>query len=125
MWMELLASFITFLGPLFMRYYPFRKKLRIPVWALGLTVVVVWAGVVAALLAFGYSEEHSADIYRNITFVLFFIMSCFVIRDRFVRHFFVYLIFLHADGGEYRHRPVCHGASRRRISDHDSFYPAV
>lgn len=92
MWMELLASFITFLGPLFMRYYPFRKKLRIPVWALGLTVVVVWAGVVAALLAFGYSEEHSADIYRNITFVLFFIMSCFVIRDRFVRHFFVYLI---------------------------------
>ena len=92
MWMELLASFITFLGPLFMRYYPFRKKLRIPVWALGLTVAAVWAGVMAGLLVFGYSEEHSADIYRNITFVLFFIMSCFVIKDRFVRHFFVYLI---------------------------------
>ncbi|MFR2405501.1 MAG: histidine kinase dimerization/phospho-acceptor domain-containing protein, partial [Eubacterium callanderi] len=92
MWMELLANFITFLGPLFMRYYPFRKKLRIPVWALGLTVAAVWAGVMAGLLVFGYSEEHSADIYRNITFVLFFIMSCFVIKDRFVRHFFVYLI---------------------------------
>ncbi|MDE1468715.1 sensor histidine kinase [Eubacterium limosum] len=92
MWMELLASFITFLGPLFMRYYPFRKKLRIPVWALGLTVAVVWGGVAAGLLAFGYSEEHSSDIYRSITFVFFFTMSCFVIKDRFVRHFFVYLI---------------------------------
>lgn len=92
MWMELLASFLTFLGPLFLRYYPFRNRLRVPAWVVGLFVVAVWAGVVAGLLIFGYTAGRSVGLYRSITFVIFFTSSCFFIRDRFVRHFFVYLI---------------------------------
>lgn len=92
MWMELLASFLTFLGPLFLRYYPFRNRLRVPAWVVGLFVAAVWAGVVAGLLIFGYTAGRSVGLYRSITFVIFFTSSCFFIRDRFVRHFFVYLI---------------------------------
>ncbi|WP_195267201.1 HAMP domain-containing sensor histidine kinase [Eubacterium sp. 1001713B170207_170306_E7] len=118
MWIELFANFLTFFGPLFLRYYPFRSRLRVPAWVIGLFVALVWGGVVAALLVFGYSGPRTVWLYRGITFVIFFISSCFFIRDRFVKHFFVYLIC-------YTFMAVCIGIAQFVMVRTGGGYPAM
>lgn len=92
MWLEYWGSFLVFFGPVILRYYPYRKRMRIPVWALGLIVAAVWGTIALWLIVFGYSAETSATAYRVASMVFFFLLSCVIIKDRFTRHFFVYLI---------------------------------
>lgn len=92
MWMEWLWCVLQFVGPMFLRYYPFRKKLKISIWTLAVIVVSVWTGIALGLLVFGYSPDNSMNIYCSIAILIFFPLSCIIIRDRFVKHFFVYLM---------------------------------
>lgn len=92
MWLEYFGSFLVFIGPLVLRYYPYRKRLRIPVWALAMIVAAVWGAIALWLVGFGYSAETSAATYRGASMAFFFLLSCVIIKDRFARHFFVYLI---------------------------------
>lgn len=55
MWLEYWGSFLVFFGPVILRYYPYRKRMRIPVWALGLIVAAVWGAIALWLVVFGYS----------------------------------------------------------------------
>ena len=56
MWQEWLWCVLQFVGPMFLRYYPFRKKLKIPLWALAAITVAVWGGIALCLVLFGYSQ---------------------------------------------------------------------
>lgn len=92
MWQEWLWCVLQFVGPMFLRYYPFRKKLRIPLWALAAIVASVWGGIALSLVLFGYSPDYSMNLYCSIAILIFFPLSCIIIKDRFVKHFFVYLM---------------------------------
>lgn len=92
MWLEWLWCVLQFVGPMFLRYYPFRYKLKIPVSALVAVVVIVWGGIALGLAVFGYSPDHSMNIYCSIAILIFFPLSCIIIKDRFIKHFFVYLM---------------------------------
>lgn len=92
MWLEWLWCVLQFVGPMFLRYYPFRKKLKIPLWALGTIVAAVWGGIALCLAIFGYSPDYSMNIYCSVAILIFFPLSCFIIKDKFVKHFFVYLM---------------------------------
>lgn len=92
MWQEWLWCVLQFVGPMFLRYYPFRKKLKIPLWALAAITVAVWGGIALCLVLFGYSQEYSMSIYCSAAILIFFPLSCIIIKERFVRHFFVYLM---------------------------------
>lgn len=92
MWLEWLWCVLQFVGPMFLRYYPFRKKLKIPLWALGTIIAAVWGGIALCLAIFGYSPDYSMNIYCSVAILIFFPFSCFIIKDKFVKHFFVYLM---------------------------------
>lgn len=72
MWMEWLWCVLQFVGPMFLRYYPFRKKLKISIWTLAVIVVSVWTGIALGLLIFGYSPDNSMNIYCSIAILIFF-----------------------------------------------------
>ena len=92
MWQEWLWCVLQFVGPMLLRYYPFRKKLRIPVWALAAITAAVWGGIALCLAVFGYSPEISMNLYCSVAILIFFPLSCIIIQERFVKHFFVYLM---------------------------------
>lgn len=92
MWLEWLWCVLQFVGPMFLRYYPFRKKLKIPLWALGTIIAAVWGGIALCLAIFGYSPDYSINIYCSVAILIFFPLSCVIIKDKFVKHFFVYLM---------------------------------
>ena len=92
MWLEWLWCVLQFVGPMFLRYYPFRKKLKIPLWALGTIIAAVWGGIALCLAIFGYSPDYSMNIYCSVAILIFFPLSCVIIKDKFVKHFFVYLM---------------------------------
>lgn len=92
MWQEWLWCVLQFVGPMFLRYYPFRKKLKIPLWALAAITVAVWGGIALSLVVFGYSPQYSMSIYCSVAILIFFPLSCAIIKERFVKHFFVYLM---------------------------------
>lgn len=92
MWMEWLWCVLQFVGPMFLRYYPFRNKLKISIGMLGGIVAFVWLGIAFSLMIFGYSKDYSMNIYCSVAILIFFPLSCAIIKDRFVKHFFVYLM---------------------------------
>ncbi|WP_343210265.1 HAMP domain-containing sensor histidine kinase [Anaerolentibacter hominis] len=92
MWMEWLWCVLQFVGPMFLRYYPFRKKLKIPLWGLIIIIAAVWGGIALSLVLFGYSRDSSMNIYCSAAILIFFPLSCVIIKERFVKHFFVYLM---------------------------------
>lgn len=92
MWQEWIWCVLQFVGPMFLRYYPFRKKLKIPLWALAAITAAVWGGIALCLAVFGYSPENSMNLYCSAAILIFFPLSCIIIKERFVKHFFVYLM---------------------------------
>ncbi|MBS7007011.1 sensor histidine kinase [Anaerostipes sp.] len=92
MWMEWFWCVLQFVGPMLLRYFPFRKKLKIPIWALAAITAAVWGGIALSLMIFGYSPNYSMNLYCSIAILIFFPLSCIIIQDRFVKHFFVYLM---------------------------------
>lgn len=92
MWQEWLWCVLQFVGPMFLRYYPFRRKIKISGWALATITAAVWGGIALSLVIFGYSPDYSMNLYCSAAILIFFPLSCIVIKERFVKHFFVYLM---------------------------------